>query len=128
MLNGCKLTGFAFGMFSSQMASSIDRRDPSDVWQKHLAEAVASGASSASCYDAHENIRVLPIVEPELKLVQVERQVGPADIVVGADHAALQERPDVIHRFAGGFVGWRGVLSAVLFLAADSAAQRLPQS
>jgi len=39
------------------------------------AEAVSSVASSASCYDCVEDIGVAAIVEPECKLVQVQRQI-----------------------------------------------------
>jgi hypothetical protein len=39
------------------------------------AEAVASVASSASCYDRVENIRVVPIVEPECKFIEIEWQI-----------------------------------------------------
>jgi hypothetical protein len=37
------------------------------------AEGVASAASSASCQDFLEDIRVFPIVEPELKFRKVQR-------------------------------------------------------
>lgn len=39
------------------------------------AEAVASVASSASCYDFIEYIRVIPVVESKRKLIQIQRQI-----------------------------------------------------
>ena len=93
-VNGYKLTGFAFGIVSSEMASVIVRHNPLEVWRICPAEAGASGASSASCYNLVENVRVLPIVETEGKFVQVERQVLAADVVVSADHATLEQAPE----------------------------------
>jgi hypothetical protein len=58
-----------------------------------VAEAAASVANSASSKDGIKNIRVLAIVEPEGKFVQIQRQVFLADVVVGAYNATLQERP-----------------------------------
>lgn len=58
-----------------------------------FAEAVVGLSASASSYGFPEHVRVLPVVMAELKFRQVERQVLAADIVVGADDSALQERP-----------------------------------
>jgi hypothetical protein len=58
------------------------------------AEAPASSDASASSYRVKENVRVLPIVKAPLKLVQVQRQIFLGDVVIGADHAAFQERPE----------------------------------
>ena len=41
-----------------------------------------------------ENIGVLPVVVPELKLRDVQRQIFAADLVVAADDAALNQRPE----------------------------------
>src|SRR5439155_15592900 len=59
-----------------------------------VAEAVASAASSASCDKRPEHVGVLAVVMTETELGQVERQVLPGDLVVAADDAALQERPE----------------------------------
>jgi hypothetical protein len=56
------------------------------IW---TAEALSSVASSASCYDGVENIRVASVIEPEGKLVHVERQVFFRDVMKLADDAAL---------------------------------------
>ena len=58
------------------------------------AEASASSDASASCYCLSENVRVLAVVVAELELVQVERQIFLRDIVIGADHATLEKRPE----------------------------------
>jgi hypothetical protein len=39
------------------------------------AEAVASVASSASCYDFIEDVGIVPVVESKRKLIQVQRQI-----------------------------------------------------
>jgi hypothetical protein len=62
------------------------------------AEAAPSVATSASCYDQIENVRILAIVKPELKLIQIQWQVGFADLVVAAHDAALDQRPERFNR------------------------------
>jgi hypothetical protein len=46
-----------------------------------IAEAVPSAATSASCYYHIEYVRILSIVKSELKLAQVEQQVGFANFL-----------------------------------------------
>src|SRR5579863_5548334 len=41
-----------------------------------------------------KNIGILPIVIPELKFRNVQGKVFPADLMIGANHAALHERPE----------------------------------
>jgi hypothetical protein len=53
------------------------------------AEAVSSAANSASGYDFVKNIRVVPIVEPERELVEVERQIFFRYVVEVADDPAF---------------------------------------
>lgn len=45
-----------------------------------------------------ENIRVLPIVVAELEFSNVERHVFAADLMEGADDAALEDRPKAFNR------------------------------
>ena len=54
-------------------------------------------ASSASCQDCFEDVRVLPIVEPELKFRKVERQIFSTDFMVSAYNAALQQAPEILN-------------------------------
>jgi hypothetical protein len=58
------------------------------------AEAVASVASSASCYDLVEDVRIVPVAESKRKLIQVQRQISLRHFVVVADDATLQQRPE----------------------------------
>jgi hypothetical protein len=51
------------------------------VWKRD-AEASASSDASASCYRFSEDVRVLAVVVTELKLVQVQRKVFLADVVM----------------------------------------------
>ena len=64
-------------------------------WRRSLiAETFASVRVSASCYRCAENIGVLAIVEAKLKFVQVEREIFFAHVMIGADHATFQQRPE----------------------------------
>jgi hypothetical protein len=45
-----------------------------------------------------EDIRIQPVVVAELELGNVERQIFTADLVIGADHAALNQRPETFDR------------------------------
>jgi len=41
-----------------------------------------------------ESIRVVAVIMPIAELIEIERQIVLADLVIGADHAALQEAPE----------------------------------
>lgn len=58
------------------------------------AEASASSDASASCYGRPENVRIFAVIVAKLKLVQVERQILLADVVVRPDDAPLEQRPE----------------------------------
>src|SRR5579863_5931120 len=58
------------------------------------AEAEPSGATSAIRYDCSECVIIVPVVVPELELIDVERQVGLADLVKIANDAPLNQRPE----------------------------------
>src|SRR5437879_613027 len=60
----------------------------------YVAEASASSDASASCYRLSEDVGVFTVIVAELKLVQIEPQIFLRDIVIGADHAALEQRPE----------------------------------
>lgn len=57
-----------------------------------------AGFPLASAYRFPEDVRVVPIVVPELKFRDVERQVLPADLVVRADDPALKQAPEAFNR------------------------------
>ena len=58
------------------------------------AENAASATSSASCYRLLENVRILPIVEPENELVQIQRQILRGDVMIVANDAAFDQTPE----------------------------------
>ena len=58
------------------------------VWQGVLASADRRS----------KNIRIRPVVVPELKLGNVKRQVLGADLVESTDHPALKHRPKTLNR------------------------------
>jgi hypothetical protein len=60
----------------------------------HFAENIGSAENDASapCYGTTKNIRVHPVVIPELKFRNVQRHVLGADLVKRADNAALHQR------------------------------------
>src|SRR5947209_8966402 len=64
-----------------------------------ISAAEASGVSdaSASCYGLPKNVLVFAVVKPEGKLVQVQRQILPADMMKRADHSAFQQAPKAVN-------------------------------
>jgi hypothetical protein len=58
------------------------------------AKASTSSDASASCYGGPENIRIVTVVLPELKFIQVEREIFLADIVIRPDDSALEQSPE----------------------------------
>lgn len=89
-LSGQSETGLAFGI-CPPMASAIEHSS-SDTSSEH---AVAV-AYSAVCYHGREDVRILPVVMTERELRQVQRQIGFADVVIGAHHATLQQAPEAV--------------------------------
>jgi hypothetical protein len=83
-------------LFFSAMQTS--RTESAIVLDCATAEAVLSAATSASCYDQIENIRVLSIVKPELKFIQVQRQICLADFVVTPHDSALKQTTERFDR------------------------------
>lgn len=64
-------------------------------WRRYpIAEGVANVCSSAPCYRRSEDVGILAVVKAERKLIQVQGKVFPADIVIGADHATLEQAPE----------------------------------
>jgi hypothetical protein len=81
------------------------------------AEAPASRVASASSYRFAENVMVLPVVVAELKLIQVERKVLLADVVVRPDDAPLEQRPerfDVVRMNVAAHILIFGMLHAIV--------------
>ena len=65
--------------------------------QSTEARASRSASASASRYCLAENIGFAAIVVAELELGKVERQIFLAHVVVGADYAALKQRPEAFN-------------------------------
>ena len=63
-----------------------------------FAGAVPSGATSATRYDLPKWIFGAASVVAELKLADIQRQIGFADLVEVADDTALDERPEAFDR------------------------------
>lgn len=111
-LNGCRDTGFAFGISHPQKASDIARLYQSVIrWPYASVADAASGASSTSFYDCREDIGVIPIVMPKREFRKVQRQIVFAHLMIGADDPALQERPKAIN------VGGVDITSHIFMLA-----------
>src|SRR6266576_820626 len=56
-------------------------------------EAPSSPRASARWYSLLEDVGVFTVVEPIRKLVQVKREILPADVVVGPDDTPLEQAP-----------------------------------
>src|SRR5271166_4186663 len=95
-VSGWSEMGLAFGIVQpfAGTAIGIVRPCPQSGDWPCLAEASASGLTSASCYHVEENVLVVAIVEAILKFREIERQIFLADVVIGAEHAALEQRPE----------------------------------
>lgn len=69
------------------------------VWCEFSPEADTSiPPASETCYSEPENVRVVPVVVPELRFRDVQRQVLGRDLVIAADDAALEQRPEAFNR------------------------------
>ncbi len=60
-------------------------------------EAPASQRASETSYRRPENVRVLPVVIPELELGNVEGEILLGDVMERAENAAIQERPEAVN-------------------------------
>lgn len=89
-LNGWSEMGFAFGI-SPPMANAFEHSSP-----RTSSEPALPVACSAACYYCREDVRVLPVVMTERELSQVQRQIGLADVVIGAHDATLQQAPEAV--------------------------------
>lgn len=95
-VNGWSETGFALAILVSHKMATVSGHQGQFVnWHTaYPAEAVASGASSASCQDGLEDVGILPVIVAELKFGQVQRQILLADIVIRAHNTTFQKRPE----------------------------------
>jgi hypothetical protein len=61
-------------------------------------EASAGYHASAACYRLVENIDFVAVVDTELKFGQIQRQILFAYLVVAANDATLEQRPERFNR------------------------------
>lgn len=102
-LNGQSETGLAFGI-QPPMANGAEHSS-----LHTSSEHAVPVAYSAVCYHRREDVGVLPVVMTERELRQVQRQIGLADVVIGAHHATLEQAPKAVE------VGRMDVPSHVFF-------------
>jgi hypothetical protein len=57
-----------------------------------------NNSSLASIDSGTEYIRILSVVVPKLKLRYIQMEIFLADLVVGPNNAALQDRPEAFNR------------------------------
>jgi hypothetical protein len=60
-------------------------------------ETVTSDRASAACYRGVEDFRIMPIVVAEFEFCDVQRHIFFADFMEGADHTALEDRPEAFN-------------------------------
>lgn len=68
------------------------------ITSENASASVGPACVSAPTYGGSEDVRVVPIVVPEFEFRNIERQIFAADLVIGPDHAALDERPEAFNR------------------------------
>jgi len=69
-------------------------------WHQREAEVPASKAASASCYDLPEHIFALAVIEAELKLREIQRQIFLAHIMVTTHDPAFDQTPKRFDRLS----------------------------
>lgn len=85
-------------MIPREMIADTGHCDLSLVnWPLYYAEAAASVSTSASCQDCPEDIGVLPVVEAELKLREIKREIFFAEVVEGSHDSSLEQAPKAFH-------------------------------
>src|SRR5258706_16416560 len=67
-------------------------------WSHDCAEADTSSPASEACYGGSENVGVVAVVVPELRLSDVQRQVLGRNLVIAANDAALEQAPEALNR------------------------------
>lgn len=83
-------------LLSSRHASSVGIEALAGRAVSGLSEAPSSPDTSVSCYRVLEHVRVVPVVVPKRELVQVEREILAADVVIGPHDASLQQAPKLV--------------------------------
>jgi hypothetical protein len=84
--------------FFGHSASPSETFPVASVFWLANAEAPASLVASVSSYRRSEYVFVLAIVVAENKLIEIERQIFLADIVIAAHDPPFQQRPEAFNR------------------------------
>src|ERR1700730_9206321 len=77
------------------MLNTVMPIDPSRWRALACSEASASCYASAASYGFSKDVGVPAVIETELKFCEVERQIFLRDVMISADHTALQQAPEV---------------------------------
>ena len=80
-------------MFSLSHNVSLSETTPIVLAYWYAAEALASSDASASSYRLSEDIGILAVVMAKLKLVQIQRQIGFAYLVIRSNDSAFEQAP-----------------------------------
>jgi hypothetical protein len=84
-------------LISHEMATVSGHQVQYVSWHTaYLAEPVASVACSASCQDCLEDIGILTVVMPKLKLCKIERQILLTNVVIAPHNTAFQQAPETL--------------------------------
>ena len=78
--------------FTSVCVVSDAKSTASVFWSD--AGAFASSDASASSYRCSKEVGILAVVVTKLKFIQIQRQAFLADVMVGADDTAFEQRPE----------------------------------
>lgn len=78
--------------YSIELSDSMSINLSADISSEHISAV----ACSAFCYDVPKDVRVLAVIVAIGELSQVQRQVVLTDLVIGADHATLEQAPEAI--------------------------------
>lgn len=89
-VNGWSEIGFAFGMGPPLVVLAVRSLDHTSCWH------ALPLACSAFCYDISKDVRILAVIVAIAKLREIQRQIVFAHLVIGADHATLQEAPKAV--------------------------------
>ena len=80
-------------------SSAADRSK--EKYQKEKGARITRGlcaSVSASADRRSENVRIFAVIIAELELRNIQRKILFADVMEGADHAALEDRPEAFNR------------------------------
>jgi hypothetical protein len=105
-----------------ELQSKKDPRKKSLKQFRHLS-IVEISSKLASAYRRSEDISVVPIVIPELKLGNIQRQILGTDFMEAADYAAFEDAPEAFNRVgvnSAHNVAMRGMMDGLVGIVGQS--------